>query len=160
MPVLSLFPRRHLLPLFALGALLSACGTETSVSTSADTTSATATPSPSVPAQPARVMAAAVPTTAVPNPILFVTQVPMQGDPFASRMSTFANHLPSMLALPRGGDLMIRYPDGTLRNLTKEAGYGMEGQQGANAIAVREPAVHWSGTKAIFSMVVGGPPQR
>src|SRR5690606_26219223 len=101
---------------------------------------------------------------AVQNPILFVTQVPIRGngsaDPFASRMSTFANHLPDINAVPRGGDLMIRYPDGTLRNLTREAGYGMDGLQGANAIAVREPTVHWSGTRAIFSMVIGAPTQR
>ena len=98
---------------------------------------------------------------AISNPILFVTQVPTQGgDPFASRLSTFANHKGSMGSSLRGGDLMIRYADGFLRNLTKEAGYGMEGLQGANAIAVREPTVHWSGPKAIFSMVVGAPLQR
>jgi hypothetical protein len=44
---------------------------------------------------------------------------------------------------------MIRYPDGTLRNLTKAAGFG-------TAIAVREPSVHWGGKKALFSMVVDG----
>lgn len=93
------------------------------------------------------------------NPILFATQVPLpSGDAFASRSSTFANHLPSMDSVPRGGDLMIRYPDGTLRNLTREAGFGDAGvQQGANAIAVREPHVHWSGNKALFSMVIGAP---
>ena len=32
--------------------------------------------------------------------------------------------------------------------------------QGANAIAVRDPAVSWDSTKAIFSMVVGAPTQR
>ncbi|CAN7262191.1 hypothetical protein LJR168_001183 [Pseudoxanthomonas sp. LjRoot168] len=160
MPVFPLSLRQPLLVLFALSVLLTGCGPETPASATKAAARAAAMPSSSPAAQPARVMAAAVPTSAVPNPILFVTQVPMAGDPFASRMSTFANHLPSMLALPRGGDLMIRYPDGTLRNLTKEAGFGMEGQQGANAIAVREPAVHWNGTKAIFSMVVGGPPQR
>lgn len=95
------------------------------------------------------------------NPVLFVTQVPTPGsDPFASRMSTFANHLPGIGSVPRGGDLMIRYPDGSLRNLTREAGYGMDGQQGDNAIAVREPTVHWAGNKAIFSMVVGAPPRQ
>src|SRR6185436_4754684 len=52
------------------------------------------------------------------------------------------------------------YPDGTLRNLTREAGYGMDGFQGAGAIAVREPSVHWSGTKALFSMVVGAPTEQ
>jgi len=158
MLMLSLFPQRHLLPLLAMVALLSACRADNTASV--DATPPAAAARPTAGAAPARVTAAAVPSTAVPNPILFVTQVPTQGDPFASRMSTFANHLPSMAALTRGGDLMIRYPDGSLRNLTKEAGFGMEGQQGANAIAVREPAVHWSGTKAIFSMVVGGPPQR
>ena len=51
---------------------------------------------------------------------------------------------------------MIRYPDGSLRNLTQEAGYGSAGLSGTNAIAVREPSVHWNGTKALFSMVVDG----
>jgi hypothetical protein len=55
---------------------------------------------------------------------------------------------------------MIHYPDGTLRNLTREAGFGVDGWQKAGAIAVRQPAVHWSGQKALFSMVVGGNPQR
>jgi len=95
--------------------------------------------------------------TTVSNPILFVTQVPGMGD-FASRASTFANHLSSIDRVPRGGDLMIRYTDGTLRNLTKEAGFGTEGLQvGVNAIAVREPSMHWDGKKAVFSMIVGGP---
>ncbi len=89
------------------------------------------------------------------NPILFVAQVPVSH--FDSVSSPFANHLPDVGSAPRGGDLYIRYPDGTLRNLTKEAGFGDDGQQGANAIAVRDPAVHWSGKKAVFSMVVGAP---
>jgi hypothetical protein len=93
--------------------------------------------------------------TGVVNPILYVTQVPVSG--FTSRTSTFGNHLSSVQSAPRGGDLMIRYPDGSVRNLTQEAGYGSSGFQGAGAIAVREPSVHWSGTKAIFSMVVGSP---
>jgi Hydrazine synthase alpha subunit middle domain len=88
-------------------------------------------------------------------PILFVTQVPVSG--FGSRLSAFANHLGKFAAAPRGGDLMIRYPDGSIRNLTQEAGLGSTGFQGSGAIAVREPAVHWSGTKAVFSMVVGAP---
>ena len=94
---------------------------------------------------------------AVTNPILFVTQVPTPNAAFASRTSTFANHLASVESAPRGGDLMIRYPDGTLRNLTSEAGFGQAGQQGATAIAVREPHVHWNGTKALFSMAIGAP---
>lgn len=100
----------------------------------------------------------------LPNPVLFVTQVPMPGDDVARMTvtSSFANHLPTTAAAPRGGDLMRLAADGTLRNLTAEAGYGSTGAAGfqdANAIAVRDPAVHWSGTKAIFSMVVGAPAQ-
>ena len=94
---------------------------------------------------------------AVVNPILFVTQVPTAGEIFASRTSIFANHRPEIESVPRGGDLMIRYPDGTVKNLTALAGFGQSGQQGANAIAVRDPSVHWSGNKALFSMVIGAP---
>ncbi len=94
----------------------------------------------------------------VTNPILFVTQVPTPGgDLFASRLSTFANHMPATGSTPRGGDLMIRYADGFIRNLTQEAGFGNSGFQGASSIAVREPTVHWNGNKAIFSMMVGSP---
>jgi hypothetical protein len=89
-------------------------------------------------------------------PLLFVTQVPIHTD-IAARLSAFANHLPGIDQVPRGGDLMLRYPDGSLRMLTREAGYGNDGAQGANAIAVREPSVHWSGAKALFSMLVGAP---
>jgi len=92
------------------------------------------------------------------NPVLFVTQVPVGG--FGSLSSTFGNHLSDMEDAPRGGDLVIRYPDGTLRFLTQEAGFGGAGMQGANAIAVREPCVHWSGDKALFAMVVGAPTQQ
>ncbi|MCA9201153.1 MAG: hypothetical protein KDA87_26615, partial [Planctomycetales bacterium] len=90
------------------------------------------------------------------NPIVFVTQVPQPED-FATIASTFANHMATMQAAPRGGDLYIRYTDGTLKNLTAAAGYGSSGMQGANAIAVRDPSVSWDGSKVIFSMVVGAP---
>jgi hypothetical protein len=94
-----------------------------------------------------------------PNPILFVTQVPIEG--FTTLSSAFGNHRGDMQSAPRGGDLMIRYPDGTLRNLTQEAGFGSAGEeQDERAIAVREPEVHWSGTKAVFSMVIGAPPKQ
>lgn len=92
----------------------------------------------------------------VDTPILFVTQVPVPGD-FTTITSTFGNHRGSLDSVHRGGDLYIRYPDGTLKNLTAAAGFGMSGAQGANSIAVREPSVHWNGTKAIFSMVIGSP---
>jgi hypothetical protein len=95
------------------------------------------------------------PTT--PFPILFVTQVPVVGD-FTTIGSTFGNHSASPASVARGGDLWIRYEDGTLRNLTEAAGFGERADfQGTNAIAVREPCVHWNGNKAVFSMVVGAP---
>lgn len=94
------------------------------------------------------------------RPILFVAQVPTAGD-FGNAFATFGSHGTSMDEVQRGGDLMIRYPDGTLRNLTREAGFGSDDAfQGAEAIAVRDPDVHWSGTRAVFSMVIGAPPVR
>jgi Hydrazine synthase alpha subunit middle domain len=96
--------------------------------------------------------AAVVAAAQLQNPILFVTQVPVPGD-FTTVVSTFGNHLASVAEAPRGGDLWIRYPDGTLKNLTAAAGFG-------DSIAVREPSVHWSGTKALFSMVTGVPAQQ
>ncbi|MDX1950887.1 MAG: hypothetical protein SFY81_01815 [Verrucomicrobiota bacterium] len=90
------------------------------------------------------------------NPILFVTQVPQPSD-FATVTALFGNHRGTMESAPRGGGLWIRYADGTLRNLTAAAGFGLEGAQHTNGIAVREPTVHWDGEKAVFSMVVGAP---
>lgn len=92
----------------------------------------------------------------LPSPILFITQVPVPDD-FATIGAVFANHMGDIRKVYRGGDLWIRYPDGTLRNLTREAGYGSDGAQGANAIAVRDPAVDFGGTRAVFSMLVGAP---
>jgi hypothetical protein len=93
-----------------------------------------------------------------PYPILFATAYPIKHD-FTTAAAAFGNHLASIASAGRGGDLYIRYPDGTLRNLTREAGYGIAGanQDGPNAIAVRDPAMHWSGTKAVFAMVRGAP---
>ena len=158
------FFRTSVLPVLAgLALALAACS---QVSPQASSTregekAAAASAAVMAAAPPRQAAAAQGVAKAISNPILFVTQVPTQGgDPFASRLSSFANHMGSMGSALRGGDLMIRYPDGSLRNLTREAGYGMDGLQGRNAIAVREPTVHWSGTKAIFSMVVGAPTAR
>jgi hypothetical protein len=98
----------------------------------------------------------------LPYPILFVTQLPIRGD-FTSIGSVFGNHRASLDSVGRGGDLWIRYPGGALKNLTQAAGYGSTGANGfqnQNAIAVRDPSVHWNGTKALFSMVIGAPTQR
>ncbi len=93
------------------------------------------------------------PRHAAPSPtIMFVTQPPFGLDA-TSINAVNGNHRADTGHAPRGGDLFIRYGDGSLRNLTAEAGYGLSvGQE----IAVREPSVHWSGNKALFSMVVGG----
>jgi hypothetical protein len=92
----------------------------------------------------------------LPYPIMFVTQFPITGD-FAAVASVFGNHRATTDVAGRGGDLYVRYPDGSLRNLTEEAGYGNAGMQRSNSIAVRDPAISWDGNKAIFSMVVGAP---
>src|ERR1019366_5571757 len=106
-------------------------------------------------------VAAAVPALLAgpTNSILFVTQVPVPAD-FGTIASTFGNQQGNPDSCGRGGDLYIRYPDCTLKNLTRAAGYGQWGMQTTNAIAVRQPCVHWSGTKAVFSLVVGAPKQQ
>ena len=96
--------------------------------------------------------------TILNNPIMFVTQYPVSAD-FTTIGSTFGNHKGTIAQVGRGGDLYIQYTDGSLRNLTREAGFGNTGFQGDGAIAVRDPIVHWSGNKAMFSMVIGAPPQ-
>jgi len=90
------------------------------------------------------------------NSILFVTQVPVPED-FATIGSVFGNQQATPDSCGRGGDLYIRYPDGTVKNLTRAAGFGTYGPQHTNGIAVRQLSVHWSGKKAVFSMVVGAP---
>ena len=99
--------------------------------------------------------------TTLQYPILFATQVPNASD-FVTIGSTFGNHHGQPNSAPRGGDLWIRYPSGVplLKNLTELAGYGETAVfQGADSIAVRDPSVHWDGTKAVFSMVIGSPEQ-
>lgn len=104
------------------------------------------------------IAATAAAQVSTPNPIMFVTQFPIPVD-FGTIGSVFNNHRANMDLVGRGGDLYVRYGNGTLRNLTREGGYGLDDvmQQGASAIAVRDPSVHWSGRKAVFSMVVGAP---
>ncbi len=105
------------------------------------------------------------------NPILYVTQAPITKEvnsrfaaqSFMGVAGAFSNHLGDTPGVGRGGALMIRYADGTVRNLTAAAqptSYGTltpTGLQTANGIAVRNPCLHSSGTKALFSMVVGAP---
>src|SRR6187399_929913 len=91
----------------------------------------------------------AVPLAAqISNPVLFVTQV-APDRPHHTVTSIDGSLLGNTAAAPRGGDLMILYPDMTLKNLTRTAGYGVAGQSqtGDNAIAVRDPHVHFNGTR-------------
>ena len=101
----------------------------------------------------------------ITNAILFVTQVPMPSElndatvsnVTVSVVSALGNHLADTAHAGRGGDLMIRYPSGVISNLTRAAGFGVNGSQDGVGIAVRDPFVHWSGQKAVFSMIVGSP---
>lgn len=138
------------------------------VETPTPTPTPPATPSPNEPPvlPPADDVVAPPPEPVPPSPnagpVMFVTQAPVSGDTFCKITSTFCLHLTHTGAAPRGGDLWIAYPRANgapvLRNLTAEAGYGVpsgQDQNGAQGIAVRDPAVHWSGQRAVFSMVQG-----
>jgi Hydrazine synthase alpha subunit middle domain len=98
------------------------------------------------------------------NPLLFALVPPPMhtSTSYGHQMETFGNHLTDMESAPRGGDLCLMNTDGTIRFLTAEAGFGVPiGQiQAENAIAVRQPTIHWSGKRALFSMVIGGPLRR
>ncbi len=105
--------------------------------------------------------------------VMYVTQVPVTDEVLDKTIknslmnvtTTMMSPLADPKAAPRGGALWIRYSNGTSRNLTAAAGYGLPvdgngnstGAQGANSIAVMRPFMHWLGSKAIFSMVVGAP---
>ena len=96
------------------------------------------------------------PPTGPVTPIMFVTQVPVAED-FTTIASAFGTHKPSTDSAARGGDLYIRYADGSLKNLTAAAGYGLpDGYQGGGSIAVRDPSVHFNGQQALFSMAITG----
>jgi Hydrazine synthase alpha subunit middle domain len=133
----------------------------TSSSTNAPATSTTGTVATSFVGTTIPSVAAPLPANIGASAILFVTSVPSSS--FRNQLNTFSNHKPGVTDALAGGDLYLRYGDGTLRNLTLEAGWGVPSGQiqgGAKAISVRQPTVHWDGTKAIFSMLVGGATQR
>ena len=101
------------------------------------------------------------------NPILFITQVPIPEEvnsrdvtqSFMSIASPFSNHLADTLHAGRGGSLWVRFNNGQLVNLLAVADWSAiaGGQPAADAMAVRNPAVNWTATKAIFSMTIGKP---
>ena len=99
-----------------LTAILLACGLRFGPALAHDATTST------------RAKSSATTTLSIPNPILFVTQFPVTED-FGAIGSVFANHRGDIQFSGRGGDLHIVYPDGVVRNLTAEAGYGIAGGQ-------------------------------
>ena len=59
----------------------------------------------------------------------------------SSTSDVLGNHNPVVSRVGRGGDLYIRYTDGTLCNITREAGFGAAGVfQGADSIG-RKPLI-------------------
>jgi hypothetical protein len=108
--------------------------------------------------------AAKAANVSLPNPILFVTQVPIPrelngsvSNTFLSVVTLFGNHLGDTAHAARGGDLWLMTTNGSLVNLTRAGGFGVSGAQVGAGISVRDPLIHWSGKKAVFSMVVGAP---
>jgi len=100
----------------------------------------------------------------LPNPIVFVTQPPIPrelngtvSNTFLSVVTIFGNHLPDTAHAARGGDLWLVKTNGTVLNLTRAGGYGVDGVQHTNGIDVRDPQIYWDGTRVLFSMVVGAP---
>jgi len=101
------------------------------------------------------------------NPILFVTQVPIPEEvntrditqSFLSTASPFSNHLADTTHAGRGGSLLVRFSNGQVVDLLAVADWSAiaGGQPPADAMAVRNPAVNWTATKAIFSMTTGKP---
>jgi hypothetical protein len=95
--------------------------------------------------------------------IMFVTQVP-PAKGHNTILSIDGNLLATTEAAPRGGELMMAYHNPsnqapTIKSLTLAAGLGIDGpqQKGSNAIAVRDPHIHFSGTKALVSIAKGAP---
>jgi hypothetical protein len=101
------------------------------------------------------------------NPILFVTQVPMPeevnsrtiSESYQSCVSPFSNHLADTAHAGRGGSLYVRFSNAQVIDLLAVADWAAVpgGKPAAGSFAVRNPSVHWSATKAIFSMVIGKP---
>ncbi len=101
------------------------------------------------------------------NPILFVTQVPIPEEvntrdvtqSFMSIASPFSNHLADTLHAGRGGSLFVRFANAQVVDLLTVADWSAipGGKPAADATAVRNPAVNWTATKAIFSMTTGKP---
>ena len=98
------------------------------------------------------------------NPVVFVTQPPIArelnssvSNTFLSVVTIFGNQLADTAHAARGGDLWLLTTNLGLVNLTHNAGFGTNGIQHGVGIDARDPHIHWSGTKVLFSLVVGAP---
>ena len=98
------------------------------------------------------------------NPVVFVTQPPIPreinstvSNTFLSVVTLFGNQQADTAHAARGGDLWLMTTNAGLVNLTRRASFGATGMQAGVGIDVRDPAMHWSGGKVLFSMVVGAP---
>jgi hypothetical protein len=98
------------------------------------------------------------------NPIVFVTQPPIPyelngtvSNTFLSVVTIFGNQLADTTHAARGGDLWLMTTNQGLVNLTRKGGFGTNGIQHGVGIDVRDPQIHWSGKRVLFSMVVGAP---
>jgi len=103
-------------------------------------------------------------TLSLTNPIVFVTQPPIArelnssvSNTFLSVVTIFGNQQADTAHAGRGGDLWLMLTNQSLVNLTRSAGLGATGIQHGVGIDVRDPAIHWSGKKVLFSMVIGAP---
>ncbi len=109
-------------------------------------------------------VAASAPALTLTNPIVFVTQPPipnefngMVSNTFLSVVTIFGNQRADTAHAARGGDLWLMTTNLGLVNLTRKGGFGTNGVQNGIGIDVRDPQIHWSGKKVLFSMVVGAP---
>jgi hypothetical protein len=109
-------------------------------------------------------IACAVQAVTLTNPVVFVTQPPiprelngMVSNTFLSVVTVFGNQQADTAHAARGGDLWLMTTNGGLVNLTRKGGFGTTGVQHGIGIDVRDPQIHWSGKKVLFSMVVGAP---
>ncbi len=109
-------------------------------------------------------LVAPAPALTLTNPIVFVTQPPIPrelnssvSNTFLSVVTEFGNQQADTAHAARGGDLWLMTTNLCLVNLTRMAGFGLNGIQAGSGIDVRDPAIHWGGRKVLFSMVVGTP---
>lgn len=125
------------------------------------------TPDPELPTEPGA-------EQPLMHPLVYVTQLPVAtgASDFLKISGAFGSHLPDTAAAPRGGSLMIKYPDGENRDLLAAAlaetcrlnlpACDDKGvlQLDANGLmqhgyAAREPMVHWSGDRVVVSLLKG-----